>query len=60
MVDKQFVQLIKPIANVQASIFAVAKGEDILSWLNKFDLIAAINNWTEEKQGHSTPLYLDK
>ena len=67
MADKQLVQLIKPIANMQASIFAVAKGEDILSWLNKFDLIAAkisglkkskviqhLCTWTNERSSITT------
>lgn len=37
-----------------------AEGEDILSRLNKFKLIATNNNWTKEKQDCSIPLYLDK
>ena len=44
---------------MQPSIFTGAEGEDILSWLNKFELIAAKNKWTEEKQDCSIPLYLD-
>ena len=45
---------------MQPSIFTGVEGEDILSWLNKFEFIVANNDWTEEKQGCSIPLYLDK
>ena len=65
MTGKQFRQLLqeladKPTTNIQPSIFTGAEGEDILSWLNKFELIAANSNWNDEKQGRSVPMYLDK
>ena len=42
------------------SIFTGVEGEDTFSSLNKFEFIAAINNWNEEKEGLSIALYLDK
>ena len=42
------------------SIFTGMEGEDIFSPLNKFELLAAINNWNEEKEGLSIAMYLDK
>ena len=50
----------KPITSMHPSIFTGAEGEDTFSSLNKFELIAAINNWNEEKEGLSIALYLDK
>lgn len=46
MTDEHFHQLLqllvdKPMANMQLSIFTGEEGEeDLLSWLNKFELIA--------------------
>ena len=46
MTDQHFHQLLqllvdKPMANMQPSIFTGEEGEeDLLSWLNKFELIA--------------------
>ena len=45
---------------MQRSIFSEAEGEDILSWLNKFEFIASNNNLTEKKQGCLISMYLDK
>ena len=50
----------KPIPNIQTLIFTGTEGEDILSWLKKFELTVANNKQTEEKQGLPIPLYLDK
>ena len=49
MAEEQFRQLLqalvdKPITNIQPSIFTRAEGEDILSRLNKLELIEANNN----------------
>lgn len=44
---------------MQPSIFTIAKGEIILSSLNKFELRAANNNWNEEEEDLSIALYLD-
>ena len=44
---------------MQPSIFTRAKGEIILSSLNKFELRAANNNWDEEEEDLSIALYLD-
>lgn len=53
LVDKQ-------ITSMHPSIFTGMEGEDIFSPLNKFELLAAINNWNEEKEGLSIAMYLDK
>ena len=45
---------------MQPSIFSEAEGEDILSWLNKFEFIAANNNLIKEKQGCLISMYFDK
>lgn len=44
---------------MQPSVFTRAKGEIILSSLNKFELRAANNNWNEEEEDLSIALYLD-
>ena len=50
----------KPMRNTQLSIFTGVEGEDILSSLNKSELIAPNNNWNEEKEDLSIVLYLEK
>ena len=45
---------------MQSSVFTGAEGEDVLSWLNKFEITAASNNWDEGKQCRSISLYFDK
>ena len=48
MADEQFRQLFqalvdKPITNMQPLIFTGVEGEDILTWLNKFEFIVAVS-----------------
>ena len=58
--DEQLFQLGKLKTKMQLSIFNGAERKYKLCWMNKFELIAAHNNWSEETQGRSRTSNLEK
>ena len=58
--NEQLLRLDKPITKMQLSIFNGGERKYKLRWMNKFEFIAAHNNWSDETQGRSRTSYLEK
>ena len=55
---KTFIE--RPPSYIKPEVFTGSKGKDIITWIDRFEIIAINNAWCEAKQFRTMPLYLAK